>query len=176
MKASGNMFDRTQVPRQAVGEISSSAATDSSGMKFGGKPTFFNKAKVGNLLNKGEFPELGSFSEVQDKKPVNQEGKGNVEEDLSSRPFMSSAARPMGEGFSGARRDEGERFGEREQRPAASKPVFTSSKGNKNKMGGATSELAEIANTKQNYDMSFLGCTAKPAFVAVEGQEPRQKM
>jgi len=114
LKASSNLFDRSQAPIQAAAV--SSSATDDSGMKFGGvKPTFFNKAKQGNLLNKAAFPELGSFSDIQDKKPTNQEGKGNAEEAVSSNPFMSSAARPMGEGFSGARREDEDR----ERRPAA---------------------------------------------------------
>lgn len=60
---------------------------------------FFNKNKTGGVLaNKNEFPELGSFSEMQDKGPKPQRTEGGSEDAGEKFDFMSSA-RPMGTGF-----------------------------------------------------------------------------
>lgn len=53
-------------------------------------------------------------------------------------------------------------------RTPGQKPVFTSSK-KKNLGGGA--DLAEIANSRQNYDLSFLGSTAKSELYTKPAQE-----
>ncbi len=110
-------------------------------MKFGAKPVFSNKSKAGLVGAKNEFPEIGSVSQMQD-------GKGAAPARSETGPsydFVSSTAKAREEA-------------PREERKPATKPVFTSSK-KKNLAGGA--DLAEIANSKQNYDFAGLGSTAK---------------
>jgi len=133
-------------------QLSSSAAAktkNESGVQFSkGKPTFFNKSKQAGLLAKSEFPELGSVSEMQDKGPAGKKADDEDDEANEKNPFLSSAARP-----SGGEQRQPQSFG------TGVKPVFTSSKGKKGNLGGA--DLADIANSRQNYDMSFLGSKAK---------------
>lgn len=108
---------------------------------------FFNKNKQAGLLAKSEFPELGSVSEMQDKGPSAKKAEDDDENTGDKFDFLSSAARP-----SGGEQRQPQSFG------TGVKPVFTSSK-KKGNLGGA--DLADIANSRQNYDMSFLGSKAK---------------
>ena len=145
-------LERASAATDAEVSLSSSAAaktTNDSGMKFSkGKPMFFNKNKQAGLLAKSEFPELGSVSEMQDKGPSAKKAEDEDEKTGDKFDFLSSAARPSG----GEQQRQPQSFG------TGVKPVFTSSK-KKGNLGGA--DLADIANSRQNYDMSFLGSKAK---------------
>lgn len=168
-----------QAQQQVRPSIVSTAAVkvtgDTSGLNFSKKPPmFYNKKKAGAGLAKSDFPELGSVSEMQDKGDSGTKASGptGADEDMgATHPFMSSVARPSD------RRPEERSFG---GSGGGSKPMFTSSK-KKNFGGGA--DLTEIANSRQNYDMSFLSSAAKsgvPLEGLPEGQEgkprePRQE-
>jgi hypothetical protein len=124
--------------------LSSSIAVKAEGgkgeMKFGGKPVFSNKNKGAIVNARNDFPEIGSVSQMQDGK-----GAAAGKDQGHSYDFVSSSAKG---------RDEAPR----EERKPAQKPVFTSSK--KKALGGGA-DLADIANSRQNYDFAGLGSTAK---------------